>query len=155
MKQPIKNSILIHISNLREVLKKRKVSPELLIGTILHAWCRHKYPMLKLANLPERKSLLVDKHILTFLNILQDQALLEAAYYLSSMYALLKKEKYRKSLAMYFTPPALVKRLLDDLELKGVNFDKSSILDPACGGAAFLAPIAMRMRKVLLAKGMA
>lgn len=54
---------------------------------------------------------------------------------------------------MYFTPPSLTERLLCNLEMQGVRFNNGRFLDPACGGAAFLAPIALRMRTALKAQG--
>jgi hypothetical protein len=54
---------------------------------------------------------------------------------------------------MYFTPPSLTKRLLDDLEQVGASFSSHTFFDPACGGAAFLAPIAQRMRVALKKQG--
>ena len=54
---------------------------------------------------------------------------------------------------MFFTPPSLTEGLLDDLTDQGVDFGSQSFMDPACGGAAFLAPIALRMRTSLAARG--
>jgi len=48
---------------------------------------------------------------------------------------------------MYFTPPALARRVLDDLAARGARFDADVFLDPACGGSAFLVPIALRMKQ--------
>jgi adenine-specific DNA-methyltransferase len=55
---------------------------------------------------------------------------------------------------MFFTPASLTKGLLDDLVVQGVDFASHSFLDPACGGAAFLAPIAQRMRASLRKHGL-
>ena len=85
---------------------------------------------------------------------LNDEGPLDATYWLSTAYALCAGDAYRKSLAMFFTPPSLTSRLLDDLTASGVRFDEGSFCDPACGGAAFLAPIALRMKEELRAKGM-
>lgn len=153
MRTPTKLSFSIHIRRLRDVLEKRKASPAAMVGTILHEWCTQAYPGLTSAELPVKRRLLVDTHVKTFLSMLREQSLLDAAYRLSSAYALLREDEYRKSLAMYFTPPSLTERLLSDLEMQGVSFDNSSFFDPACGGAAFLAPIALRMRAALKAQG--
>jgi adenine-specific DNA-methyltransferase len=88
-----------------------------------------------------------------FVAILRRLSFLEATYWLSSSYAMLSDENYRKRLAMYFTPVSLTEGLLDDLVDQGVDFGRQSFMDPACGGAAFLAPIALRMRKTLAARG--
>ena len=49
-------------------------------------------------------------------------------------------------------PPSLTERLLSDLEMQGVSFDNGSFFDSACGGGAFLAPIALRIRAALKAQ---
>ncbi len=153
MSTPTKLSFSMHIRRLRDVLEKGKASPAAMVGTILHAWCTQAYPGLTSAELPVKSRLLVDTHVKTFLSMLREQSFLDAAYWLSSVYTLLREDEYRKSLAMYFTPPSLTERLLSDLEMQGVSFDNGSFFDPACGGAAFLAPIALRMRAALKAQG--
>ena len=85
--------------------------------------------------------------------LLSQLTFLEATYWLSSAYAVLADEGYRKNLAMFFTPPSLTEGLLEDLAAQGVDFGSQSFMDPACGGAAFLAPIALRMRTALVAQG--
>ena len=150
---PSSPSFSLYISMLRDALDRRKVSPAAMVGTILHAWCTQAYPGLTPAELPVERRLLGDAHVKTFLSTLRGQSLSDAAYWLSSTYALLREAEYRKSLAMYFTPPSLTERLLSDLEMQGVSFDSGSFFDPACGGAAFLAPIALRMKKALRARG--
>ena len=54
---------------------------------------------------------------------------------------------------MFFTPASLTEGLLNDLSQQGVDFGSQSFMDPACGGAAFLTPIALRMRATLSSKG--
>jgi adenine-specific DNA-methyltransferase len=80
--------------------------------------------------------------------------LLEASYWLSSAYSVLCDAGHRQLLAMFFTPTSLTKGLLDDLVEQGVDFASHSFFDPACGGAAFLAPIAQRMRVCLRKRGL-
>ncbi len=143
----------MHAGKLRDVIEKRKISPAAMVGTILHAWCAQVYPGLTPAELPVKKQLLADVHVRSFLSMLSEQLFLNAAYWLSSVYALLREDKYRKSLAMYFTPPSLTERLLCNLEMQGVRFNNGRFFDPSCGGAAFLAPIALRMRMALKAQG--
>lgn len=89
-----------------------------------------------------------------FVGILCQLGFLEASYWLSSTYAMSAEEDYRKRLAMFFTPASLTKGLLDDLGNQKVDFGSQSFMDPACGGAAFLAPIALRMRAALQVKGL-
>lgn len=64
-------------------------------------------------------------------------------------------ERYRRSipagirsrLGIFYTPPAIANALLDDLvRVGGARFDGSErVFDPACGGGAFLVPVARRI----------
>lgn len=69
----------------------------------------------------------------------------EAAYLLGSIYTILLPPGYRGELGVFYTPPALAERLLDQVEAAGVDWTTARVLDPACGGGAFLAPVARRM----------
>lgn len=73
----------------------------------------------------------------------------DAAFQLSATYTALVPDSVRSQFGMYYTPPALTDRLLDMVEACGANWRKARVLDPACGGGAFLLPVAMRMRKSL------
>lgn len=110
-------------------------------------------PWLPRSGLPSPPALKRDPTVAAFVGFIRSSELSEAAYWFASAYAQLAGEERRKQLAMYFTPPSLTKRLLDDLGTAGIDFASRSFCDPACGGAAFLAPIAMRMRDSLRAKG--
>ena len=142
-----------HICSLSEVIKKYRTNQASLIGTVLHAWCFESYPHLSQSSLPVNKKLMSDSRVIAFLNMLKNLPFLDAAYRLSTAYALLSENTYRKSLALYFTPPSLTERLLTDLETQGISFNKGRFFDPACGGAAFIAPIALRMKDALKAQG--
>jgi hypothetical protein len=104
--------------------------------------------------LPVSRKLAKTPEVRALVTALAAEPFLHATYWLSTAYALCVGDAYRKSLAMFFTPPSLTSRLLDDLTASGVRFDKGSFCDPDCGGAAFLAPIALRMKEELRAKGM-
>lgn len=67
------------------------------------------------------------------------------SYITSTIYTRLINEKLRSSLGIFYTPPILVKNLLDTLENQGVDWAASKIIDPACGGGAFLVPLAERI----------
>lgn len=54
---------------------------------------------------------------------------------------------------MFFTPPPIAARLLNGLADVGADYNRQVFCDPACGGAAFLTPIALRMREALVATG--
>lgn len=69
----------------------------------------------------------------------------EAAYFVGRMYMATLPAEYRSRLGVYYTPPAVAERLLDLLEDAGVDWKTARVLDPACGGGAFLSPVARRM----------
>jgi adenine-specific DNA-methyltransferase len=51
----------------------------------------------------------------------------------------------RSRLGVYYTPPGLTRRLLEMATLAGVDWSSCRVLDPACGGGAFLAPVAAKI----------
>lgn len=71
--------------------------------------------------------------------------LAEAAYNLSSLYTVLLCAHDRGVLGAFYTPPALVGRLVALAEEAGVDWAKARVLDPAAGGGAFMLPVAARM----------
>lgn len=124
-----------------------------LFETILVAWTRANFPSVDCGNfLYVRKSAELPQTI-SFVNWLSTLDFLEATFWLSSVYALWAGKEHRKKFAMFFTPPSLTTRLLDDLHDSGVSFTESTFVDPACGGAAFIAPIAQRIRHDLKQRG--
>lgn len=72
-----------------------------------------------------------------------------AGYFVGTAYAAALPDELRAQLGVYYTPPALVSRLLDQATAAGIDWTSASVLDPACGGGAFLAPVAERMLKAL------
>lgn len=73
----------------------------------------------------------------------------QACHQLSATYTALVPSSTRSSMGMYYTPPAITNRLLDMIEEAGVDWRTARVLDPACGGGAFLLPVALRLRKAL------
>lgn len=69
----------------------------------------------------------------------------DAGYLIGSIYTVTLPPSLRSELGAFYTPPPLVARLLDLAEEAGFDFKKGSVIDPACGGGAFLAPVALRM----------
>lgn len=134
-------------------MQEMQVGPEHVIGSALAVWCKHSFPALPRSGLRTIAALKHDAALCAFVDFVKEEDLLEATYWFSSAYAQLSGEERRKQLAMFFTPPSLTKRLLDDLSESGVDFVTRSFCDPACGGAAFLTPIAIRMRDALLRRG--
>ncbi|MBN2685218.1 MAG: Eco57I restriction-modification methylase domain-containing protein [Pontiellaceae bacterium] len=67
------------------------------------------------------------------------------AYYLSSLYVQSLPELLRAQFGMFFTPPPLVDRLIATVTEEGFDWLNGTAIDPACGGGAFIAPIARKM----------
>jgi adenine-specific DNA-methyltransferase len=147
---PSRIALIRSVRALQKVCRTQRVEARTLIGTILYQWCKNSYPRLSIGKLHHESHLLNTASIAKFELQLRRLPMLEAAYWLSTAYTALSPNDYRKRLAMYFTPPPIANRLLDDLSDQGVRFDTHcSFLDPACGGAAFLTLVADRMRRDL------
>lgn len=141
------------VRDLRAVMLEYQLGADAVIGSALKKWCSNCFPKLPQSSLPFVYTLENEDSVCAFVNFVKEQELLESTYWFSSAYAQLLEKDYRKRLAMFFTPPELTRRLLDDLSANGVDFADNSFCDPACGGGAFLAPIAMRMKEELFRKG--
>ncbi|MGR0064264.1 HsdM family class I SAM-dependent methyltransferase [Bordetella bronchiseptica] len=155
MSQPSRLALLRRIRLLGTVASELNCNATTVAGTALRLWCRQQFKFAPTPRLPSSSELAATPQLRNLVELLQEMDFLEASYWLSSAYAMLTHETYRKKLAMFFTPASLTRGLLDDLAAQGVDFGKHSFLDPACGGAAFLAPIAFRMREELAARGIA
>jgi adenine-specific DNA-methyltransferase len=75
--------------------------------------------------------------------------LVEGAHSITGLYTTLLPDHQRGSLGAFYTPPALAERLLDMAGEAGVDWRTARILDPACGGGAFLLPAAKRLIEAL------
>ena len=71
--------------------------------------------------------------------------IMEYAHLLGNLYTMLLPDSYRSDNGVYYTPPALAERLLDLLTAEGADWIQAEILDPACGGGAFLITVANRI----------
>ncbi len=152
--QPSRLSLLRRIRFLGAAADELGCNATTVAGTALRVWCKQQFMSAPAPKLPSSRELAATPQLVSFVGLLQEMDFLEASYWLSSAYAMLTDDAYRKKLAMFFTPASLTRGLLDDLAAQGVDFGKHSFLDPACGGAAFLAPIAFRMRETLKAQGL-
>lgn len=74
---------------------------------------------------------------------------MEASYLIGVLYTAMMPGKVRADFGAYYTPPALCERLLDMAAEAGVDWRSARVLDPACGGGAFLSPVALRMARSL------
>jgi len=68
-----------------------------------------------------------------------------AAYQIGLTYTGMLPIDHRGEFGIFYTPPALTARLIDQATAAKVNWAKCRVLDPACGGGAFLAPIAQKI----------
>jgi adenine-specific DNA-methyltransferase len=130
-----------------ELLIKKDQTPSCLIRTLTYLWQRSSYPSL----LPERapwasSSLLSNPSVNEFVGWLGQQPFEEAAYWLATLYSRLVDRSIRSERAMFFTPPLLAERVIDGLQRNGASIVDHKWHDPACGGSAFLVPLAMRMK---------
>lgn len=148
-----KSQFLRLVRGLRTVMQSAQVGPDVVVGSALGRWCKQSFPGLPRSGLRVNAQLQHDPAVVAFVDFVKGLDLLEGTYWLSSAYAQLAGEISRKQLAMFFTPPSLTRRLLEDLLTNGVEFAAQKFCDPACGGAAFLAPIATRMRDALRKRG--
>ncbi len=73
----------------------------------------------------------------------------KAGYLVGTIYAAALPPDIRSRLGVYYTPPALAAHLLDQATAAGLDWHTCTVLDPACGGGAFLAPVAERLSKHL------
>jgi adenine-specific DNA-methyltransferase len=76
-------------------------------------------------------------------------------YQIASVYALLIGKNRRKELSAYFTPPALTAATLRAAAPFVGRKGGVSILDPACGGGAFLVPLARSLVRAQMEAGVA
>jgi adenine-specific DNA-methyltransferase len=75
--------------------------------------------------------------------------ILEAGYRIGCIYTAALPDKYRSERGVFYTPPGLCQRLVEIATEAGTDWSRARVLDPACGGAAFLAPVALRMASEL------
>ncbi len=68
-----------------------------------------------------------------------------AGFLLGQLYTTLLPDGLRKELGAFYTPPPLVARLMDLATSNGFDWRRGRVIDPACGGAAFLAAVAPRL----------
>lgn len=152
---PSRQSLIRGIKSVGARAAEKGLDARQVVGTLLGEWCRQDFPALPASSLPNNPWLAEQPSTTRFVGVLRSMPFLDASYWLSSAYSVLVDASRRQQLAMFFTPASLTKGLLDDLVEQGVDFASHSFFDPACGGAAFLAPIAQRMKAGLRQRGLA
>jgi len=70
---------------------------------------------------------------------------MEASHLIGVLYTGMMPGQARSEFGAYYTPPALCDRLLDMATDAGIDWRLARVLDPACGGGAFLSPVVRRM----------
>jgi adenine-specific DNA-methyltransferase len=139
---------------LQTLVRKKPGGAARLALTILYLWQRESFPALvRRAPRPDKR-LTLEPRVILFANWLSKSNLLDGAFWLSSAYALWVGEEVRTERAMFFTPPELSTRLINDLVRNKASLARHVWMDPASGGAAFLAPVAKRMASELRGRGM-
>lgn len=139
-----------HVKALAPLVDGSPDGVERLVRGLLHLWQRASYSSLAAGRAPYgSSSLLGEEAVRDFAAWLSEEPFNEAAYWLATAYAILVGDKLRAERALYFTPPSLADRVIDNLVKNGASLTTHHWHDPACGGAAFLVPIAQRMRTAL------
>lgn len=69
----------------------------------------------------------------------------EASYHIGLVYTSMLPQDFRTKHGVYYTPLPLAERLLDQAAMAGLDWESCRVFDPACGGGAFLVPVAKRM----------
>jgi len=132
-----------HIKALALLVDGNPEGVERLVKGLLHLWQQASYPHLAADRAPYGSSaFLTEQAAQDFATWLSEEPFNEAAYWLATAYAILVGAKLRTERALYFTPPRLADRLIDKLVEHGASLTTHHWHDPACGGAAFLVPIA-------------
>lgn len=71
--------------------------------------------------------------------------LAEAAQLLGAVYTSVLPDDVRTTHGIFYTPPALVGRLMTLAEEAGIEWRTARVLDPACGCGAFIIPLAFKI----------
>jgi len=144
-----------HINGLIDLAESTPDAPERLVQSLIHLWQERNFPLLLPARAPRGTApFLTEQGTLELADWLCDQPFNEAAYWLASAYSLWVGKEVRAQRALFFTPPRLADRVISNLINLGASLAEHHWHDPACGGAAFLVPIAQRMAEAFSAKSL-
>lgn len=143
------------IKSLTQCVNQIPDGPAKATNAILFLWQKQLFPALGSKNSKELEIFTNNQNIRDLALWLGDRPFLESAFWLSSAYAIWVGDDMRSEKSLYFTPPILADRLINNLVSRGASLTKHIWMDPACGGGAFLAPVAVRMIQALkqLGKG--
>lgn len=144
-----KDTFKLHLKELKSLLSV-SVTAESIIGAVLKNWMA-KLELNFLLQDCKNEDLISAPNIVNFSNWLENRCdILEGSFWLSSAFAGLLDKNIQKANAMFFTPPHLSNRMLESV---GEMLFTSKLIDPACGGGAFLAPAAFRISNHMKAQG--
>lgn len=99
-KAPSRLSLLRQIRSLKLAGQACKVSPSAVVGTALATWCAAEFEALPVSGLPYSKKFAATPALQSFVKAVRQLGFLEASYWLSSAYAMLADETYRKQLSV-------------------------------------------------------
>lgn len=126
--------------------------PERVVAAVANRLITDHYS--RLPTLPGAAKALADAApVKTFAGWLGGMDSIDIGFWLSSAFSHLVGDDKRRRQALFFTPPALGERMLDDLDAAGLDWAHAHIIDIACGGAAFLAPAGLRVAEALTSQG--
>lgn len=130
-------------------LQKTGYPASQLVNATLYLWLESNYTHLHLPSVSLK--LLKNPDVVEFFGWISNQGFMTGAFWLSSAYAALTGKKVRKENSLFFTPPYLSNRILDNA---GKALLSGKVVDPACGGAAFLVPAAAKIAEALENRGL-
>ena len=149
-----KQVFMQRVHSLKKLVEKFDDGPSEAVKTLLFIWQRKQFPSLRNQLTRQSSPFEQDKAINELASWLMFRPFLESAFWLSSAYAIWVGDDIRSERSLYFTPPILADRLIDDLIAHGASLTDHVWMDPACGGGAFLAPVAVRMVRAMAQLGM-
>lgn len=149
-----KQVFMQRVYSLKKLVDKLEDGPSIAVKQMLFIWQSAQYPRLSKRNAYGKEvQFSQDKSFKDLTSWLMERPFLESAFWLSSAYSILVGDGVRKEKSLYFTPPILAERLIDNLIAHGASLTHHVWMDPACGGGAFLAPVAVRMVQALAKSG--
>ena len=144
-----------HVRALADITNAYDATPERLGRATLHLWQTQSFTGLAPKRTPWGTAhLLETPAVIAFSLWLARQPFNDAAYWLATAYANWVGDDIRNQRALFFTPPRLADRVITNLVAHKGSLTEHHWHDPACGGAAFMVPIAQRMATALECAGM-
>lgn len=148
-----KQSFYNRLGRLRPLVRGSDRLAEAVVQKTLHLLAIKRFPLLAPKLRYQHRQFNNSKDVEQLAEWLRPMDVLQLAFWLSSLYANLLSKKRRKYHALFFTPPELSARVVGNLRKAGADIVTARFIDPACGGAAFLAPLAGEIRDALRGKG--